>query len=1355
MVFFIRNLWANLSIFLIAALFQLPVALGNIPDYILSYYTVDEGLSQNEVTSVLKDKHGFMWFGTRGGLNRFDGYEFLHYKPEFQENSLTNPSIETLYSDRGGNIWIGTKGGRSSIYHYSEEVFKDIEGLPTYVIGFLEDDSGKIWAGSWERGLYEYDPASSSVSRYLPNQRVYRIIQDDYGTIWCGTSSGLFYKPKGHDQFINLWIQDSHGSVVDIELDAQNDELWLVGWGLNLVRLNIKDLSFTKYNLPIGTGRAANTYSVLLDQNKRFVWVGTWGNGLYLFDLHNKNFRYIDLKSERKGFVPDISYQVILDLLQDEAGDIWVGTDGAGVIRISERNHFRTLFSHADLSRGSFSVNCLHVDDEGNKWVGMKGYGLLFVNNKNVVTRIGFADQSLNHDPSIVVRFIAPDPAGRIWVGINEGLYVVTGREGRWQLQPAYKYFNSPDLGLQVKVLCLLHLDGKMWMGTQEHGLYLFEQQQGRYNLAERVVAAEQLAGIHSNRITSFKVDRDGRTWMSTFGGLYLFDPENRSFLLINDLLLPGLKPLCDISHSVYVDASNNLWVATPCGISRFIPAANDKFHLKTYSKKEGLSDDYVNAVYGDLKGYIWASTNSGLSRLNPSNHMVWNYDLSDGLGDMNFKEAAGFRDASGWLYFGGHSNLTFFDPAKIENNDRIANILFTEFKIFNKPVKVDPDGFLPKTINEITHLTLNHRQTEFSFQFTSLDYKSPQLNQYAYRLLGKDSDSSWVNISNRRFISFNNLPAGKYILQITGSNSNGYWNPEGRTLELKILPPPWKSWYAMVFYILVILSIVFLITRVSIKQEKLKHRIKLEQLARQKDTELNEFKLQFFTNISHEFRTPLTLISAPVNELQQKGFNGLTASFFQSRMAIVNQNVKYLLLLVNQLLEFRKMESGKLSLQVARINMVDFVKRAVYGFKESLSNKAVSISENYDLKSDDVYLDAFRFEMVLNNLLSNAYKYASCPKRILVGVSESESHVILQVGNNGPGISKGEINKIFERFYQGVNHRSVRGSGIGLSIVKGITEMHKGSVEVESEDGNTVFIIKLPKGKDHFAPEVLVENADTRQDEIFIPEECRVAVRSVNTRTKGAKILIVEDNEKVRDYLCKLLQDDYDVVEAVDGCQGYDLVFEHKPDLVITDLMMPFSDGYELCQKIKNNELLAHIPVIVLTARDAVKDELTAIRKGADAFLTKPFQPEVLHEKVKQILSSRKFLASKFRKKVVLEPLNKEITSDEERLLTKTLSLVEKNINNPNLDPEYLASNLGMSSSTFYRHMKKLLNQTPGEFIKSVRMKKAATYLRETNLTVSEIVENVGYLDIKNFRNSFKEEFGVTPADFKRQFEN
>ncbi|TLX78247.1 response regulator [Labilibacter sediminis] len=1349
-------------------------------NYLISYLSVNNGLSHNEVTTICQDKYGFMWFGTRGGLNRFDGYTFKHFKPGVNSfNTLHNPSVEGLYNSKGGSLWIGAKAGGYSIYDVQRESFSyksdSLPEVPKRIYCFYEDLQGQTWIGTGlKEGLFRYDKDNSS-TRFLKKHRVRRIVQTSDSTIWCGTDKGLKYK-KVNEKFKNINLnRKGNREVTDVVIDPHDPYLWIVGWDMDLVRFNYVDFTFERFNLPIPhISKLSGTFS-LMDDNQGRLWVGTWGHGLYLFNKHSKTFTKVNIKPSLVAET-NKDYDVILDIHQDAGGVIWIGTDGGGIVKLSATKKFNTLHSDARQSKNNISVlnsnnislakgknklnkdhiNAIHETSDGRLWVGTKGNGLFVTTDKVKYDRVRFQpDDPMYNTSNVVIKSLYEDNTNLLWVSVEDGIYVIDLKKAETPaLVQVNKFFNT-NAFIGVKKVHDFYMEGdEFWLATQRSGLYLFERKGNSFNNIKVFQSSPEEGQLHSNRVTSIARDKKGNLWVGTYNGLYLYNPEDSVFTSAERLVKGDSKVICNIVTSIWVDDDNTIWFGTPCGLNYIDRLKDNNYSLNYYTVEDGLSGDYVNAILGDERGNVWISTNVGLSKIKKKTGRIRNFNKSDGVGDNHFSESACFLSKDGTMYFGGYSNFTYFKPSEIEVSPIVPKIVVSDFKIYNKQAIVSEKGWLTNNINEIEKLTLGYKEREFSFEISALDYTSPHRNNYAYWLEGYDDDR--VFIGNRRHISFSNLEPGDYTLHLYATNSNGLWNEKGFSLPIEILPAPWETWYAIVIYIILVLSVVIVITVIAKKQERLINNIEIEKVLRRQESRVNEYKLNFFTNISHEIRTPLTLILSPLKELLNKDFNNTPAKYFHNKVQLIYNNTGKLTNLVNQLLEFRKMEAGKVILQAQEGDIIGFLEEICDPFSELAITQNVEFKKSWEVNSCKVFFDQEKLGIVFNNLLSNAFKFTGNPSFVSVSFHNEKDDIVIKVSNNGEGIPENDLNHLFDRFYQASGTSHVGGTGIGLALVKSFINLHKGTVSVEStKDELTTFTITLKKGREHLSDKEIASSQSEISTEWLPVVEKRIGTsRSVNSGVKGAKILIVEDNKEVREFVAELLSDQFNIETAVDGIEGFEKVIDLKPDVVISDVMMPRMDGFELCHKIKSNDIVGHIPVLLLTAKSTSNDQLIGTRKGADAYLTKPFDPELLLEKVKLLVANRKLLYSKYSKKVTLEPKDAEISTVEAKFLNKVMDVIEKNLTNRDFDADILAEKVASSPSTLYRKLKKSTQQTPGEFIKSIRLKRAAQFLAESDLSVSEIVEKVGYLDIQNFRRSFKNIFGCVPMEYRKQMQ-
>lgn len=1353
----------NLKCYLISVMYLLSInslASNTSTDrenFNIDYLSSKDGLSQSEVTSIVQDKYGFLWFGTRGGVNKYDGYEFKHLKPSSPINGMISPSTEVMLMDNSNNLWVGTKSGGLCRYNLSTEKFHEndtiLRKLPNRITALYQDFDSNIWIGTWQNGVYKYNPINNKLDHFLNEQRVSSITQTSDSTMWFGIGNWLAYLKKGKYELERIRLKTDFYEVTEMTENVNDSCLWLVGWNTGLIQFNYSNFKVEIHELSNLNILNNSTYSIHLDE-KENLYVGTWGKGLYYYDTKTKISETIDLSNVKNRF-PTPNLNVILDISKDNDGNLWIGTDGSGAVKLSGTKQFHSISTSKYSQIGEMHVNVVLEDNKGRLWIGTRENGLFVTSD--LLNFIKVKTKELNQDV-LIVRAIHQDDQGIIWIGstgqYNNLLLVEEIGNGEFLLiKPPY-FSNDIHTDRLKKITSIFSDNNKIYFGTQQAGLFVFNKKDYGLEFANWFHRDDEHKTFQDNRITSIKPDSYGNIWISTYKGLYLMNNEQKTPVNCFDLFDVKDKITCDIVLCCWPDNKGKIWFGTPCNIN-FIEYKSDIKNLKSFNKEDGLLDEYVNAIIG-VDDNIWFSTNSGISKLNTNTKVIHNFKANQGIGDYNFSEGAVVNGKNGYIYFGGYSDLTYFKPADIKLNLDIPEIEFTSFKILNKEVSVDEDGFLPITINDIEHLTINHKQKEFSFSLSVLDYTNPGSNKYGYRLIAHKDTGNWIYTGSRRDISFSNLKPGDYILQFIGSNSNNIWNNDGKKIAIKVLPPPWKSWYAIILYLCILIFILYIINRVTVKEERLKSLAKVEHLNRLKDQEINEYKLRFFTDITHEIKTPITLIKAPVKELFDKGYDNISASFFENRIKLIYNNTIRLSNLLTQLLEFRKVETGNAVLKASPDNIVAFIKSVSETFENHAKTLNVNYSRKFHAKNITLYFDPFKLDVVISNLLVNAFKFCSSINgEVSISLKDQLEYVSIEVCNNGSKISDSDVDQLFNRFYQGSNKGNRMGSGIGLFLVKKYVDIHGGEITVKTNpESQTSFSIKLLKGKNHLKPENIIEEETgytVVQNELPVINDLP---ESFGTFPKGvlhSTILIIDDNEEMNKYLQNIFKAHFIVHSEKNGLEGFKKAIEIQPDLIISDIVMPGADGFELCARLKTNEITKHIPVMLLTARENHNDDLKSIQKGADAYLKKPFDPATLFEKCKQLIATRVILKEKYTKRVVLDSTNKEITSNEEKIIAKSIAIIEKHVDKNYLSSEFLAQEIGMSPSTFYRRIKKATGKSPGELIKQTRLKLAARYLKESNITVSEVIENVGYNDHKHFRDNFKELFGMLPDEYRK----
>lgn len=1361
---FRKGKYTFLFLLILVGFFVLPdFSLGQERSLLKNFLTVENGLSHNEVTSIVQDNDGFIWIGTRGGLNRYDGYEFKIFNQEpGDSNSLVNPSIESLFVDSKGNIWIGTKSGGVSKYDPDTECFKNFATnykqenklLPdNRVLAFYEDSMGRIWMGTWRRGVVVYDERKDTIYQYLDNTSVRSIEGSTGGNIWVGANNGLFKFRENNGAITQQKIPANNFWCSELKFDKKRNVLWITARGL--IKYNVTTNQWKRYE--IGDAYGASTVhsyeSICLDKQGK-IWLGTWGTGFYFFDPAKEVFqRYLIYPENRATLNKD--YDAVLDIFQDKDGNFWLGTNGGGLCVLTPKLEFHTVGYHPELNKGLINTRIMSVVDghDGNLWLGTIGSGLIWSPDRENFYPVDYPP-GVNKSRFFIIKYIYQDKDNRIWAGTNVGTFYIHFIDGVPNLiNAAEKYRNNSILGRQA--VSFLDAENMLWLGTLQNGLFLLDKR-NNYKTIRHLIKHNSASGnLNSNRISFLFNDSKDRVWIGTYNGLHIFNSSDSTVQIAEDYFKISGDFSGNIITCIDEDIDGNIWVGTPNGLNRLTEIAPGQFSVTIFEEDKGLASNFIKGISHDSKGNVWISTNSGISKFVASDSTFINYNEMDGVRGKNFTEASVFRNERGELFFGGTSGLTYFQPHEIKALPKSDSPVFTGLKIQNQPVaihqKLGSKVVLSHSILHTGNLVIPYHYNNFEIQFSALDYKSMGKNKYKYLL--EDHDENWNFIGERNFINFNNLKPGEYILNVKAANSNNVWNETPRKLKIKILPPFWQTWYALTIYILVVIAIVTIIRWNAVKQVRLANKLEMAKLQHDQDRKISEMKFQFFTNISHEFRTPLTLILAPLKEILSNEQKSKLSEDVVHKIGIVQKNATRLMKLVNQLLDFRKAETGNMKLMASNSNIEAFVREVCLPFYELAKINEIHFDVHSTLQSKQLWFDREKLEVVLNNLISNAFKYVQNKGHIEVALFEEEDEILLSVSDNGPGIHSAEIKHIFDRFYQVEKNDNYGSSGIGLALVKRLVELHKGSITVTSEPNvNTEFVVALPKGNAHLAADEMVHAENTKKN--FVKSEPVVANRLKQRPKVKPKsdecILVVEDDIEVNHYLESLLQTYYRVETAFDGSSGYNKALEIKPDLILSDVMMPKTDGFELCKKIKSNDEISTIPVILLTAKSAANFKLLGIQTGADEYISKPFDPDYLIEKIRHLLENRKKLQKQFSKSVRLEPADVEITSSEEQFIQKAIALIENNLQNHAFNSEVLASEMNMSSSSLYRKLKALTDSSTAEFIRSIRIKRAGQLLADKERTITEIAYDVGFSDVKHFRTVFQKHFGCSPSEYR-----
>ncbi|MCK0156516.1 ATP-binding protein [Cellulophaga sp. F20128] len=1311
------------------------------------HYNDNDGLSHNSVRHIVQDKHGFLWLGTFHGLNRFDGYEFKSYLSKTStENTLYNDDITALELDEeSNNLWIGTRKGLS-LFKTDTHKFTTFlpeadgaNGLEDEEIRSVHIDKYKrVWVGTKTKGLYVFYVAENRFKKVEIEGFNYikEIFEDKNGTIWVGS-------------YIS-------GSVARIKV-SQNGDI---------------DQIIT-YSLDIPNSTDKNPYvNFIYEDRKSDIFVGS-REGLYKLDKLTNTFVNLYIEDDE---VRDDLGPYFLSVAQAPDGKYWVGTLG-GLLECNQlediakgefKNHYAVLSE--DTSLVDNLVSSLYFDASGVLWIGTEDgldkydpFENQFNFNKDISSYIGnkaprIRGFSKTYDKKIIV-------ATR-----HNGLFITKDT----RFIPLYN--NEKDIA------SIYSIDGSIFYCGLWNGEVLV------YNYKTNTSKVIYV-GFNQSPVTAFEQLEDGRLVLGSFGeGAVILDSKTQKIQTDFGVLLPDYE-----INEIRNDKNGSLWFATETGVVKYKMAPKEKrSYMASSYPEEGLLHDNVSDIIFDKNGKLWASTRKGISffdaetnafvALKEPEELVgkWVTDmLTDANGDLwfninnnsvaklnlstqgfnlyhvnsgnrlDFFSSGGFYNfENSNIYLGGKNGVIYFSPYTIQENQLAPNPVITGFKIQNKEVfpGMEINGQIPleKDFNDTKSIALNYKNRNFSIQFTAPSYANEKLNKFEYMLEGFDEDWIAAN-SNSRAIQYTNLFPGAYVFKIKASNSDGQWS-KVVPYKIKINPPFWLTYPALLLFLLIVFLAFYFIRKEVKNRMRLKQELVTEKVNRERDIKLNNEKLRFFTNISHELRTPLTLILGPVKQLIEEG-KEKSSAYQKSRFNLIHQNASRLLNLVNQVLDFRKAQTGELKLKVSKTDILLYTKNIFDTIKEFAYNKQIELIFNTEEKTLFGWIDRDKYDKILYNLLSNAIKFTNKYGHVELYVNLGEQHLIVEVTDDGIGIPLNSQEKIFTRFYQATNSKANNtGSGIGLSLVKSLVELHKGVIKVKSIPGKgSVFTLEIPIDRNSYSKEEVFEYV-TKENEpetvVYAPVK-----KAVSTTTIKEKILVVEDNMELRNYLKDYLSDYYKVYEAENGEEGLQICRQVKPILCVADVMMPVMDGLQFCEELKNDEFISHIPVVLLTALSENEDKVKGYNMGADGYLVKPFDPALLKTVIQNVIKTRLELKAKFSGEVESEISLLTHSPIDKALMEKITNLIDENLNDTELTTTYLCSELGMSSSKLYRKVKELTDLAPNEFLRTVRLKKSAHFLKTKKYNVSEVANLVGFNDPLYFSRCFKKQFGFPPS--------
>ena len=1229
-----------------------------------------------------------------------------------EERSKINANTPSIVERRNGEIWIGTNGyGMFKLVEKEGELFfmqDNSNGNSLFIDYLFEDSQERLWIISPSSiSLLEN---GQSIKQYLAggmSEEFSSICEDAYGNLYVGSRYfGMFYYDEVKDDFISI-PYPSKLVIRDLHL-ANQEEIYIAtdGTGVKIYNIREKTIKESNFNVTTLEFSKAKVHSVLKD-NRGNTWLGCYQKGVIIVPAITNGFNYIGYKSITSN---SIGSSCVMAICRDHEGILWVGTDGDGL--------------YATYPNGKMKAHYPNIT--GNE--------------------------------SATIMSVYEDSKNQLWIGTyQKGVFKLNRATGQWES------ISVPDTTSQDKPRIYAFVEDankQLWMGSMGAGLYKLDMQTNQIKCMPSyngdIINNLKINAMHNTWVNCLLLSSNDKLYFGTYNGFGCMDLKTENFVSTysSNQFMRG-----EVCFTMHEDQDGDIWIGTNSGLKRFTPKTQE---ITSYTTENGLPSNTIYAIKGDYDNNLWISTSYGLSRLHIASETFVNFYARDGLQGNEFTRGAYFQGERGEINFGGTGGVTFFNPKEIINPNKKPQIQLSDFYIHDKPVhkgmKSGNKEIITTDISNAKEFNLSHMDNSLTIEFSAMEFYNPERISYQYNF----NNNGWISLRNgENRVSFSDLEPGKYRFQVRAKDYSSFSD----IIELNIIiSPPWyETWWAKALYFLIFCGLFWFI----IQQIRQRYHAKRQMMEHLHAEEINEAKLQFFINISHEIRTPMSLIISPLQRLiATDGDNER-----QQNYKLIYRNAERILQLINQLMDIRKIGKGQMQLRFKETDIVPFIKELYHNFEYQAKTKNITLGFTTAIEELKVWIDPKNFDKIIFNLLSNAFKYTPKGGHIQINLktghdSDAPSpalcdYVEIEVSDNGIGLQEEEINRIFDRFYQVRNgeNSSSTGTGIGLNLTRSLVELHYGKITAKNNEGGvgSSFTIRIPLGKDHI-PTKDIEATGSGSDVEVTPHTQVTNIEQEdlgNIRSKSKRrILIVEDDEEIRHYLHRELGNDFHIQECDNGKDGLAMILQKAPDLVISDVMMPDLDGMSLCKKIKQNVNINHVPIILLTAKVRDEDTIEGLIQGADAYITKPFNIEVLRQTAINLIKGREMLKNTFGGKQVQEnKFNKiEKESPDERLLNRVMKVINTNLSNTDLNVEMIATEVGISRVHLHRKLKELTNQSTRDFIRNVRLKQAASLLAEKKHNVAEVAALTGFPSLAYFSTAFKDLFGVSPTAYMNQ---
>ena len=1296
-------------------------------DYSFKNYKAENGLSHNTVLCSLQDERGFVWFGTKDGLNRFDGYTFKHFRKDSQQaNSLGSNFIECI-SEYNNLILVGTDNGLY-IYDESKETFQLVkQSLNLPILDIESDNDGNIWfiGGST---LFKYNNKTLQSESYSDGtSRITEIAKSPNGDIWAAFQNVLFKYIKDTNSFVHHEIdvatKDTQPIIISKLYPLDNEQILIGTQNNGVVLYNNKDKTIQ----PLLLSHESPLYvRDIIKKDAHTLWIAT-ESGLYIYNMDDGTL--VNLKKSYNNPY-SLSDNAIYSLMVDKEDGVWIGTYFGGINYYPKQyTPFKKYFPK--LGENSISGNAvreIHADDKNNLWIGTEDGGVNKLNIKqNIFTNYVPSDAKNSISHTNIHGLLIKD--NKLLIGTFEhGLDIMDISTGK-----IVNHFSTTTEGNLSSnfIFAFYENDKNDVFAITTSGIQNFDFKNGIFT---------PLKGFPQGYFyTSMLEDSEQVLWAGTYWeGLYYYDPKTNTQRVHRHNHNNPQSISSNAINGIFQDSKNRLWITTENGLNEYQPQTNT---FQTYSVKEGLPSNVTYSILEDDRNFLWISTSKGLVEFNPESKDLKTYTKANGLLSDQFNYHSAYKAHDGTLYFGSVEGMVSFNPKNFITNEFKPPIYITNVNVDNAEEKlVTPTSKEIASRSKSNEIILTPNESSINLQFAALSFNAPEMTEYWYRLIGLNDD--WIYLGRKHEVTFTGLSPGNYKFQLKSRNNNGIWSEESSTLSITVLPPFWKSDLAYALYSIIVLIIAFVILRFYHIRIKEKNKELINELNRQKEKELYNAKIQFFTNISHEIRTPLTLIKSPLEKiLKHNNFDPM----LKNDLSIMEKNTNRLMELVNQLLDFRKAEVEGAHLTFLETNISELFRHIHVRFSTTITHSNLNLK--VDLGNEDVYayVDSEAMKKIVSNLFSNAIKYAH--HDIEISLLQEEENFIMQFKNDGNLIPMHLKDKIFEPFYMihGMDSPRKSSTGIGLSLASWLVDLHKGILKLEFDDPKmNTFVLQIPI---HQAQEINFYKT------VPAPEpEAPVQIEDASWHSdegEKSRIMLVEDNEDLLIFLEKELSTHYHIIKTNSAHRALEILKKENVQLIISDVMMPRKDGFTFCREVKDNLDTSHIPIILLTAKSTLKSKIEGLELGADAYIEKPFSMDHLYAQINNLLQNRAIIIEHYSSSPLAHVKSIAHTKTDEIFIKKLDAAIYANISDVNLNVEKLAELMHMSKSTLYRKIKNLSNLGPNELINITRLKKAAEHLKSGNYKIYEIAELVGYNSNITLLRNFQKQFNMTPSEY------